>query len=218
MHATFCMLTCVCRQDGTAVGLKPIGNLAGSLHATAKHYPAESSPFTFGDGDGLGLHQDISVLPSLDQSHGLLQAVNSVNRLQSVPSYQSQSATSPPSYEREGWGGQGLAQSGDLPIAGIYSSMASSYNSQLGFQENVEKVQNREGGLRHLMDSQMRRDLGFSVDPVQQAKDAAFKRQVLERAQAETHVEGQDSRNAQHTVGSQLIVIAEEDEDEEETT
>lgn len=65
--------------------------------------------------------------------------------------------------------------------------------------------QNSEGGMRHLMDSQMRKDLGFSVDPVQQAKDAAFKRQVLERAQAETHVEGQDSKNAPHAAGSQVI-------------
>ena len=58
----------------------------------AKQYPAESSPFSFGVGDGLRLRQGISGLPSLSQSHGLLQAGNSntVNKLQSVPSYQSQ--------------------------------------------------------------------------------------------------------------------------------
>ncbi len=117
MHATFCVRACICRQDasqltwqqhivrlmhlnynyiawlqGSAVSLNPVGNLAGSMGAIAKRYPAASSPFSFGVGNGLGMHQSISGLPSLGQSHGLLQAgkSNSVNRLRSVPSYQSQ--------------------------------------------------------------------------------------------------------------------------------
>ncbi len=65
-----------------------------------------------------------------------------------------QSAASSPSYEREGWGGQGLAQSGDLRFAGSYSNMASSYNSQLDFQEDLPEFRGRHETSDGLSDAQ----------------------------------------------------------------